>query len=290
MSATTFAVMGASGNTGKVVARELLKHHAQTVRVIARNPDGVKDLVAQGAQFYKADVRDVDALKQAFQGVDAVYVMNPPNYMVEDMIDEAKANIAAIKEALKSTGVKKIVLLSSIGAQKSSGLGNILTVRIFESELRTLPMDVNIVRPTWFMENWGSVAPVAKKDGVLPSLLGPLDKPYEMVATEDIGRVCAEVLLSSEKSQRIELAGPEAISPHSVAKDFTAVLGKEIMAVPVPKADVPKVFSMFPPKVTALWDEMVDGFNTGNLVFEGKDWKLVRGKISMKEVVKKLCA
>ena len=90
--------------------------------------------------------------------------------------------------------------------------------------------------------------------------------------------------MSAEKSQLIELAGPEPISPISVAKDFSVVLGKEITAVPVPKADVPKVFSMFPPKITALWDEMVDGFNTGNIVFEGKDWKLVRGKISMREV------
>jgi len=49
--------------------------------------------------------------------------------------------------------------------------------------MRSLAIDVSIIRADWFMENWKSVAQVAKKDGILPSLLVPIHRSIEMTAT-----------------------------------------------------------------------------------------------------------
>ena len=287
MNQLKIAVMGASGQVGFSVAQTLVNSGHQ-VRLMARKQDSVTALLGNGAEYMASDTKDKGSLFRAFEGVDAVYVMNPPNYMAQDMLEDAKENTANIKEALIKAGVKKIVLVSSVGSHLPTGLGNIFTTRHIELELRKLPFDVGVVRAAWFMENWKNVAPVAHKDGVLPSLLVPLDRQIEMVSAVDIGRVCAEVLMSDKKSQLIELAGPEPISPNQAAESFSKALGKPIKAVPIAKSDIPNVFKGLPVKVIQDWIEMVEGFNSGHIVFEKEGFAQVRGNISMTDVAKNL--
>jgi uncharacterized protein YbjT (DUF2867 family) len=285
MTKLRFAVLGSSGQTGGAVVRHLIKS-GNTVQVLARKFENVSSLVNSGAQFHAADVKNPESLIKAFEGVDAVYVMSPPNYMALDLIKDSQENISNLIDALKKTGVKKIVVLSSVGSHLSTGLGNIFTTRNLEIELRKLPIDVGVVRAAWFMENWKSVAQVAKNDGVLPSLLTPLERKIEMVATEDIGRVCAELLTSNVLSQKIELAGPEAVSPVQVAQAFTNILGRPIKAVSILKEELPNVFKGLPPNVIQDWSEMVDGFNSGHIIFEGAEFVLQRGKVSISDSIK----
>jgi hypothetical protein len=71
-------------------------------------------------------VQDVEFLKKAFAGADAVYTMSPPNYNTNDM----KASITEVEknyvEALKANNIKYVVNLSSIGAHAADGCGPLL--------------------------------------------------------------------------------------------------------------------------------------------------------------------
>src|SRR6202021_709740 len=129
--------------------------------------------------------------------------------------------IAAVKSALESARPRKVVCLSTIGAQAAQS--NLLTQRtLLEHALSKLPMPVTFLRPAWFMENaaW-DVAP-ARDDGVIPSFLQPLDKPVPMVATADIGRVAAELLRETWNGHRVvELEGPHRVSPNEIAPVFS---------------------------------------------------------------------
>jgi len=287
MKSNKFAVMGASGQTGQVVASELLKN-GEKVKVLCRNAESVSSLISSGAEHYPTDIKSLASLAKAFSDVDAVYIMNPPNYMVQDLLNDAIENTENIKKALLSAGVKKIVVLSSVGSHLTTGLGNIFTTRHLEQEMRSLAIDVSIVRAGWFMENWKSVAPVAKKDGILPSLLTPLDRSIEMTATKDIGMTAAKILQSANKNQLVELVGPAAVSPHSAAKCFSEALNRNVTAVPVASSDFSNVFNGLPPKVIDGWREMVEGFNSGHITFEGGDFSFIRGQTSMEEVSRKL--
>ena len=73
-----YVVLGASGNTGHVVANNLLAA-GQKVRVVGRNSAHLQPLAAQGAETFIADVTDAAALAKAFHQADAAYVMIPPN-------------------------------------------------------------------------------------------------------------------------------------------------------------------------------------------------------------------
>jgi uncharacterized protein YbjT (DUF2867 family) len=63
-----------------------------------------------------------------------------------------------------------------------------------EEVLGELPTPIAFLRAAWFMENFAwDIIPV-RESSVVPSFLQPLDKPFPMVATEDVGRAAAELL------------------------------------------------------------------------------------------------
>lgn len=58
-------VMGASGNTGHIVANNLLTR-GEKVRVIGRNSVHLQPLTSKGAEPFIADVTDASALSKVF--------------------------------------------------------------------------------------------------------------------------------------------------------------------------------------------------------------------------------
>jgi len=66
-----YAITGATGNTGKVVAETLLAK-GQKVRVIGRSADRLKPFVQKGAEAFVGDVADAAAMTRAFIGARAV--------------------------------------------------------------------------------------------------------------------------------------------------------------------------------------------------------------------------
>src|SRR5262245_39559882 len=77
-------VMGASGNTGKVVAEKLLAA-GQRVRVIGRNAERLKTLRERGAETAVGNALDAAFLTSAFRGAESIYAMVPPDYSQEDL-------------------------------------------------------------------------------------------------------------------------------------------------------------------------------------------------------------
>ena len=74
-----FVVLGASGNTGKVVAETLLRQKKK-VRVVLHDAAKAKAWDEAGADVAIADVDEGAALQRAFSGAEGVYVLLPPNF------------------------------------------------------------------------------------------------------------------------------------------------------------------------------------------------------------------
>jgi uncharacterized protein YbjT (DUF2867 family) len=66
-----YVVLGASGNTGHVVASSLLSS-GKKVRVVGRSPDHLQFLAAKGGEVFAADLTDAQALTKAFQDAESV--------------------------------------------------------------------------------------------------------------------------------------------------------------------------------------------------------------------------
>ena len=62
-----YAVVGATGNTGRPLAEALLARSAR-VRVIGRSEERLRSLVDKGAEQFIGSVEDRDAMVEAFSG------------------------------------------------------------------------------------------------------------------------------------------------------------------------------------------------------------------------------
>ncbi len=276
-----YIVSGATGNTGSAVAKTLLEKNLP-VRVIVRNRGKAAELERLGAEIAVADLQNADELTAALKGGAVLYSMNPPNYQSEDLMAETDKVIAASKTAIANSSLEKIVVLSSFGAQLSSGTGNILTTHKLEEALGDLDIPVTFIRAGSFLENWNPVLETAKSDGVLPGFFQPLDRRVPQVAAADIGRVAAEAMQEKTTGKEIkELAGFWT-SPEEIAEAIGKVLGREVKAVAVPREQWTGILGQHnSPKNAESLAEMFDGVNSGHIKFETDDQ--IAGKITVED-------
>jgi len=285
MTQSLFAISGATGQTGSAVASTLLQH-GHPVRVLVRNAAKAAAWSARGAEVMETDFADSESLARGLSGAVGAYFLNPPDYHSSDMFASAQRMGEAWCEAVERSGVASLVALSSVGAHLATGTGNIYTTHLLEQTLGSLRSDVHFVRAAWFMENWAGALAVAAKDGVLPSFLAPLDQAIAMVSASDIGRVCADTLMAGANAPRItELHGPQEYSPNSIAEEAAAVLKRDVSSVSVPESDWTSTLSKwgFSPHAIETWGEMIRGFNSGHIVFEGGTCTPVFGTVDFAE-------
>jgi uncharacterized protein YbjT (DUF2867 family) len=282
-----FAVMGVTGNVGGEVARNLLGAKLP-VRAVVRDASRGKVWTQCGCKLATADINDAAALAEAFKGAEGVFVLVPPSFDPLPEFPEARAIAAALRVALDAARPDRVVYLSTIGAQAIQS--NLLSQHtLIEQELRTSPVPITFLRPGWFMENaaW-DVAP-ATSSGVVPSFLQPLDKPFPMVATADIGRVAAELLRETWTDHRVaELEGPHRVTPNEIAATFARLLGRPVRMEVVPRETWEPLFKSQGMKYPEPRARMLDGFNEGWIEFENGEAGSRKGSVSLETVLRAL--
>src|ERR1700751_1615914 len=145
----TYVILGATGNTGSIVADTLLLRRKK-VRVVGRDAGRLQRFVRKGAEVFTGDVSDAVALTKAFRGARAAYLMLPPITSREDQERESDA----IAKAVKESGLRYAVHLSSYGAQVPQGTGPVTGLHSSEQKLNAIS-DLNVLhlRAAYFMEN-----------------------------------------------------------------------------------------------------------------------------------------
>jgi uncharacterized protein YbjT (DUF2867 family) len=282
--------MGITGNVGSAVARTLLAK-GEKVRGIVRNPEKAAEWQRRGAELFKAEYDDVDALTAAFTGVAGVFVMVPPNFAPTPDFAETKATLKILHEALSRALPAKAVYLSSIGAEQASGLGLITSSHLLEETLGALPFSHAFLRAGWFLENSAGDVASARNEGKILFQLHPLDRKFPLVATADIGKVGAETLTQRWTGIRhIEVAGPEAYSPLDIADAFADAVGRPVAAIAAPRAEWEPLWVSqgMPEGRTAPRAEMVDGFNSSWIHFGVPGTEHVDGTTPLREVITQL--
>jgi len=116
-----FFVSGMTGQVGGAAARQLLAE-GQMVRALARDPLKAAEWSRMGVDVRWGDFNDASAVAGALDGVEGAYLMLPPFFAPAPGWPEAKAIIASFREALRQAPPPRLVALSSVGSQQSSGL------------------------------------------------------------------------------------------------------------------------------------------------------------------------
>ncbi len=261
-----YVILGASGNTGSIVADSLLLN-GKTVRVVGRDARRLQRFADKGAEVFIADWSDAAALAKAFNRAHAAYLMLPPAKSREHQEQES----AAIAQAVKESGIRYAVHLSSYGAQVPEGTGPVAGLHSSEEKLNAIN-DLNVLhlRAAYFMENNLKSIGMIHGMGVLGNAL-LRDVKLPMIATPDVGDYAAQRLLHLDFSgkQARELLGERDLSMSEATAVIGRAIGKpdlEYKQLPYGLVEQALTQMGIPPKASAMYVEMYKAINTGILI------------------------
>jgi uncharacterized protein YbjT (DUF2867 family) len=219
-----YVVTGSLGNVSKPLAEKLVAA-GHDVTVVSSKAEKAAQIEALGAKTAIGSVEDIGFLTKTFTGADAVYTMVPPNFGSGNW----KQYIAGIGEnyadAIKASGVKNVVNLSSIGAHMPEGCGPVSGLYFVEKALNDLDgVNVKHLRPGFFYTNLMSNIGMIKHMGIMGGNYGE-DAKMVLVHPSDIADVAAEEL------QNLSFSGKSIryiTSDEKTTNEVAAILGKAI--------------------------------------------------------------
>lgn len=219
-----FVITGSLGNISKPLAERLVAA-GHSVTVVSSKAEKSAQIEALGARAAIGSVEDVGFLTKTFTGADAVYTMVPPNFGAGDWkkyIGSIGENYA---EAIKSSGVKYVVNLSSIGAHMPNGCGPVSGLFFVEKALNGLDgANVKHLRAGFFYFNFLGNIGMIKNMGIIGANYGEGTK-LPLVHPDDIAEAAAGELLGlSFKGKSIRYV----VSDEKVTHEVAAILGKAV--------------------------------------------------------------
>ena len=247
-------VTGSLGNISKPLALALIGQGHQ-VTIISSNSQRKEEILKIGGIPAIGRIEDVDFLIKTFEGQDAVYCMLPPFDYFGDKNPEYKKEALNIAQnyakAITQTGIKKVVHLSSVGAEKSEGTGLLVFHHIVETVLKKLPSDISIthIRPVSFDYNLYSFMDMVKGKGFLEGFIGKIfylrhygisgllkgysgiilsnygsDDILPTISPIDIAAAIAEELNAENSGRKVRYVASDELSCQEIA----SILGNEI--------------------------------------------------------------
>lgn len=217
--ARTVLVLTATGTTGSATVQALVERGAN-VRAATRDPARAGFPPGVTAVAWSYD--DPSTWGPALVGVDALYLALPPFRG-----DEAEVG-AAIVEAARAAGVRRIVKLSAAGVEADPASGH----RRVELAVEGSGLAWVHLRPSFFAENFvESYGAGIKTDGAIYLPAGKGKAGF--VTAADIGEVAAVALLGDATGEAWTLTGPESLDHDEVAEIFTRELGRPIRFVDI---------------------------------------------------------
>jgi len=262
-----YVVLGATGNTGSIIANSLLTK-GERVRVVGRDASRLARFVRKGAEAFTANVTDAAALAKALTGARAAYLMLPPSMTSLDYRADQERESDSISKALRESGLRYAVFLSSFGAHVPEGTGPIAGLHSAEQKLNAINgLNVLYLRAGYFMENHLAAIGMIQGMGIFGHALLP-ELKVPMIATRDIGEYAAGRILKLDFSgkQTRELLGERDLTMNEVTSIIARGIGKpDLRYVQFPYEQVLQVLMQMgiPPKTAGQFIEMYKAVNEG---------------------------
>jgi uncharacterized protein YbjT (DUF2867 family) len=219
---------GSLGHIGKPLTKELVKN-GHSVTVISSKPERQKDIESLAATAAIGSLEDGDFLAATFAGADAVYTMLPPSDYFDQHLDlmvfSQKIGNSYAK-AIERSGVKRVVHLSSIGAELDKGSGPILGHHAVESILNKLSgVAITFIRPVGIYYNLYGFVQMIKNTGLISSNYGA-DDMLVWVSPIDIALAVAEELVTPLVGRKIRYVASDELTGNDTASALGAAIGK----------------------------------------------------------------
>jgi (4-alkanoyl-5-oxo-2,5-dihydrofuran-3-yl)methyl phosphate reductase len=212
----TFLITGATGTVGSRVV-ELLLERGQLPRVFVRNAEKARAHYGDCVDVAVGDLTDTSSLASALIGVDSLFLITSGPQIAK--LDQEAATAAI------SAGVKHLVKLSSMDAQRNVGTGAWHAGG--EAAIRASGIPFTFVQPTGFMSNALEWAGSIKAQGVVRAPTGDGRIPF--IHPDDIAAVAAEVVTTRKHlGESLPITGPRALSYAEMTERIATAIGKPL--------------------------------------------------------------
>nr|WSW69110.1 NAD(P)H-binding protein [Streptomyces sp. NBC_00995] len=237
-------VTGATGNIGRPLTQTLAAAGRQ-VTAVSRHPAAVPD----GVRHVVADLAEPTGLKPALDGAEALFLLLSGDLHAlgadpSDIIGEAAA-----------AGVRRVVLLSTLGVVTRPFGRTRIAMRRLEDVLRASGLEWSILRPGGFASNalWWAESVRARQ--VVAAPFGDVGVP--VIDPADIAAVAAACLVDDRHiGGAYELTGPEVITPRGQTGAMAAALGTPVTFHELSRAEARAAMSRSMP--AELADDTLD--------------------------------
>lgn len=227
---------GATGNTGQVVAEELLRL-GWPITAMARSAKNRDKLEAQGIPTVHGDFDDPASMEKALAGAKKAYLVCTPD---EKLIPRETNFIRAAKKA----GVEHVVKCSAYWADEEAETRNLRAHGIVERELIQSGMKYTIVRPHGFMQTFTLFAwDMIQKAGVITNPTG--DGAMPLIDVRDVAAVVVKAFTEpGHEGKAYDLTGPEALTGYRMAQILEKVLGRPVTYIPADPRQFDRIMSL----------------------------------------------
>jgi uncharacterized protein YbjT (DUF2867 family) len=209
--AHSFLIVGGTGTVGSEIAR-LLGQAGHSVRVTTRAP-------ATSPDQARVDLSTGEGLDAAFAGVRRAFFLSPVGYPDQYPI------LAPLILRARQAGLEKVVLMTANGVEGNEAA----PMRRAELDLERSGLAYNILRPTWFMQNFDTFwsRGIVEQGAIrLPAGRGKT----AFVDARDIAAVAASLLAEDRfRDQAFAVTGPRALDHDEAARILSAASGKRIV-------------------------------------------------------------
>ncbi|MER5808466.1 NAD(P)H-binding protein [Streptomyces sp. NPDC002033] len=209
-------ITGATGNIGRPLTRALAGAGEQVTAVsrhAAAVPDGVRHVVA--------DLAEPAGLEPALAGAKSLFLL------LSGDLHATGAGPAGIIGRAAAAGVRRIVLLSTLGVVTRPFGTTRIAMRALEDALRGSGLEWAVLRPGGFASNALWWAESVRAQRLVAAPFGDVGVP--VIDPADIAEVAAACLLDERHTgAAYELTGPEVITPRGQTEAIAAALGTPV--------------------------------------------------------------
>ncbi|WP_245678135.1 NmrA family NAD(P)-binding protein [Chondromyces crocatus] len=215
---------GASGNTGRQIARRLVDLGLR-VRTATRSHE------APGAapEHVRFEWTDPSSHDEALRGADRIYLVAPA------YVDDPSTIMLPFLARALDLGVQRFVLLSaSVIPEGAPGLG------LVHRFMRERAPEWTVLQPSWFMQNFLTEkhhhGAGLLREGRIATATG--DGRVGFVDTVDIAEVAVRALCDAQSHDTVHvITGPEALSYGEIASILSRVTGRPMRHEAIDIAD-----------------------------------------------------
>ena len=221
-------IAGGTGTLGTQVVR-LLTARGLEVRILTREPARAEHLQSDLVEVVSGDVRVPAAVERAVDGattaISAISGFGETGGSNSQTVDR-QGNHNLIRAA-QASAAEHFILVSVQGAAPDHPMELLRMKYLAEQELKASGLAWTIIRPTAYMETWGTLIgePLLKTGKT--RIFGRGNNPINFVSAHDVARfVELAVVNPAMRGELVEVGGPENLSLRQFAQTFETVSGK----------------------------------------------------------------